>query len=449
MNPFLTRSNINLKRDKGLVVYTFLAIFQPPFLPIAFIYILGLYTIIWLYYNANKTTTIRIFKASKILWLSKIFLFFFFYILIIGTIDQILIEPALTISTRLRSINQLVVLSFIEFAFIWYLLIHFNRLNYNFRDIITIIIISGILQGIFALSAFTIPQLRKLYMMFGDQTLYGNAYFIERRGYGFSMILIDTFGYGMGLIAGYMILLSWIKKKIMLILSLGLILFTIVINARTGIIVFLVAIIIKFLSNKNIGKTICSIIFTAILSISLYSNVPVILEIGRMSDNATISWISGSFSDLYYLLNSSNTSTSLELDEVGFLSNFIELPNNTFEFLFGTGHHVYDTESTLGFRTDIGYYNLLWEFGIIGTIAILLYLGWFIIQPFFITKDLELRRIALFNLITYSIVLMKAILIGFSPGGFINYLVTFSLYYCLNSHIYKCAKMKKIGNYPS
>lgn len=48
------------------------------------------------------------------------------------------------------------------------------------------------------------------------------------------------------------------------------------------------------------------------------------------------------------------------------------------------------------------------------------------------TKDLTIRKIALLNTIAYGVVLMKAILIGFNPGVFVNYLATFSLYYIIN-----------------
>lgn len=350
------------------------------------------------------------------------------------------IESVNTFSTRIRSINQLVILSFLEFSFVCYLLIHFKYRHYGIIDIVTIIILAGLLQSMFAISAFLIPQLRSLYMMFGDSTLYSNIFFIERRGYGFSINLIDTFGYGMGLIAGYAILVKWTNNRLFFILSIILLLFTITVNARTGLIVFTLAIIVKLFSKKSLKKVFFNIFYVTVFAVIIYSNIPHILELGRNSDNTTISWISNSFSEMYYLLDLSTSNSSLKLDEVDFLDNFIGLPTNLFEYLFGTGHHVYDTGNTLGFRTDIGYYNLFWEFGVLGGIGFLICLAWFMGYPIILTNDYQLKRIAIFNLIAYFIVMMKAILLGFNPGCFINYLSTFSLYYCINYQI--CKRIK-------
>ena len=442
----LGTQRFNIRKDKWLVIYMFLAIFQPPFIPIPFIYLLGAYTFIWLYYKTN-ITAFNLLRESQIIWIAKLFLFFFFYIMIFGTIDMALINHADTLSTRLRSINQLLVLSFIEFGFIWYLLIEFRRREFSLIDIFTVIILAGILQGIFALFAFLVPELRNLFMTFGDKNLYENSYYRERRGYGFSINLIDTFGYGMGLIAGYTLIIPWTKNKIKKWLALLILLFTIVVNARTGIVIFLIAIVVKVFINRSIGKTLLYTAIAILAAIWLGSLIPFIIDLGLNSKNATISWISNSFNDMYLLLSVGNPN-QMELDEVGFLDNFIGLPDNLYELIFGTGHHVYDTNKTLGFRTDIGYLNLFWEFGIIGGATLLITLFWFIIKPAFTTTNTIIRRISIFNLFSYVLVLMKAILIGFNPGVFINYTATFCLYYCLynNKHI---AEKKCVNNHLS
>ncbi len=434
MSSLLLCDKFSFKRDKWLVIYTFLAIFQPPFIPVSLIYLFGFITILLSIKYIMSPFWRQFLRISKIIWIARLFLVFFLYMLVIGLIDMIFIEDADTLSTRLRSINQLVILSFLEFCIIWFLLIQFYKRGYGLRDIVVIIALAGLIQCLFALSAFMIPQLRSLYMMFGDKNLYENAFFIERRGYGFSINLIDTFGYGMGLIAGYMILVRWTTSHVMLFVSLILMLFTIAVNARTGIVVFFIAVIVKLLANRSGFKRITIVGIFLILFIIIKSSIPLFLQAGMKSENATVSWISGSFNDMYYLLFASNSSTRFQMDEVGFLDHFIGLPENEFEFIFGKGHHVYDTNQTLGFRTDIGYLNLFWEFGIIGGSILLLSLFWLIGKPFLYSKNPEIRMISIFNLIAYGLVLMKAILIGFNPGVFVNYLSIFSIYYCMNKH---------------
>ncbi len=413
-----------------------MAIFQPPVLPIPFIYLLGVYTMVWLYFNVFNPWGYSILKESQISRIYNLFLIFLVYILFFGTIDMALIESADTLATRLRSINQLVILPLFQFSFIWYLLIKFTRRCYTLKDILTVMILAGLLQSLFSLSALLIPQLRSLYLTFGNTELYSNLFFISRRGFGFSGNLLDTFGYGMGLLTGYMLFFRWTRSKLMLILSVILMLLAIALNARTGFVVFFIAIIVKMVTGKKLLKlfTILSFVFITFILIKAY--IPIILEMGMKSENDTVSWISGSFNDIYYLL-SDDDAKNLSMEEVGFLDNFIGLPENCYELLFGTGHNVYDTGSSLGFRTDIGYYNLFWEFGLIGGFIMLSYLLWFILKPFFLSTELLVKRITLLNFLSYAAVLMKAILLGYNPGVFVNYTVIFSIYYCMSNKKHK------------
>lgn len=423
-------TTFNLKRDFWLVTFSFLAIFQPPFVPIALIYIMGLVTAMLLFFSSSRKLEYKVYRECHIEWMYRLFILMSLYIFIVGFINWSFIEKRDILKTWMKSINQTSVLSFIEFAMVWYILIKSYQRKFGLNDIVTILCWVGILQSICCIAAFISPQIRSIFMMFGDRNLYSNEFFMERRGYGFSTNLLDTFGYGMGLIGGYMILVKWTKSKLLRIISLCLVLFAISVNARTGFVVIFLAVIVKlFISYKGLNRIIILSIAVAV-GFSLYSIIPQLLESGKRSDNVTISWISSSFEDIY-LLFSTDKSQNLSFEDVSFIDNIIDLPDNAFELLFGTGHYVYDTESSLGFRTDIGYFNLLWEFGIIGTIAVLSCMLYFMGLPFFKTKNRIIRSIVVFNIIAYLIVEVKAILIGYSPGVMVNYIMTFSLYYYL------------------
>ena len=295
LRSLLYSNHFRLKNDKWLVLYAFMSIFQPPILPIPLIYLLGAYTLTWLYLNASNVLDYRLLKESQIVRIYKIFLIYFVYILFFGTIDMALIEAADTLSTRIKSINQLVVLSLLQFSFIWYLLIRFNQRQFELKDILMVMISAGLLQGIFSLSAFIVPQLRSLYMTFGDPELYNNPFFMSRRGYGFSGTLIDTFGYGMGLISGYMFFFKWTRRKLLMIVSILLMLFAIALNARTGFVVIFIALLVKMVTGKKVSKLLLLSSGVIIVFFMIKSSIPIILEMGMKSDNDTISWISGSF----------------------------------------------------------------------------------------------------------------------------------------------------------
>jgi len=380
-----------------------------------------------------------IMRQSQVQSMTKFFLVMSCYLILVNSIDVVIDGSKEVSETRLRCFNQLFFLTIFQFGFVIFLLKKYRERNYNFEDSLNLLIQVGLLQGICAIAAFLLPPVRSLFLLFGDQALSSNEFFMERRGYGFSMTLIDTFGYGLGLIAGYILLFKWNKEnKIYLIISLILILFTIAVNARTGILVFLVAIITKLLYGATFGKFILRFLLFLVIALAVMRFLPPILEKGTTSDNPTISWICLSFYSIFEVVGSN--SSNVDVEELDFLSSFVKMPTNAFEYVFGAGHYVYDTKQSLGFRTDIGYLNMFWEFGVLGSAIILIVMLRFMIKPLFMTKDVSLKRIALFNTICYFILLVKAILIGFNPGVFVNYLVTFSLYYFLSEE----RKNKKI-----
>ena len=371
-----------------------------------------------------------VMKQSQVQQMSRFIIVLSCYLVLINFIDVLIDGTKEVTGTRLRCFNQLCILTLFQFLFIIYLLKKYKDHNYSFEDSLDLLVKVGLLQGICALVAFLLPPVRSLFLLFGDQALSSNEYFMERRGYGFSMTLIDTFGYGMGLIAGYILLFKWKSaNNIYLLIALLLILFAIVVNARTGILVFLVAIAIKLLYGASAGKFVFRLLLFGLIAIVVMKFLPPLLERGTTSDNPTISWICLSFYSIFEVVGSN--SSNVDVEELDFLSSFVKMPTNAFEYIFGAGHYVYDTKQSLGFRTDIGYLNLFWEFGVVGSFIILIVMLRFMIKPFFMTRDVSLKRIALFNTVCYFVLLVKAILIGFNPGVFVNYLVTFSLYYFL------------------
>ena len=432
---------LKTKRTYFLVFLLFLFVFQPPFFPFSLIYLLG--PIIFVYNLNKRGPEIReIINRSHIKSLSLIIVSMTGYLILVNLIDLIAFPEKELMATRLKCFNQLFFLTFFQFGFVLFYLYKANKRNLSLDDVFYLLLQVAVIQGICALLAFAIPPIRQLFVTFGDKDLFSNEYFLERRGYGFSMTLIDTFGYGMGLIAGYILLFKWKPgMKRYLIIALGLILFTIAVNARTGIIVFLIALGVKVTYGKSLKQLLLKVIPAIVFSYLILIYVPHLLQVGVQSDNVTIRWISSSFADIFDLISGTGESVD-SVEELGFLSAFVKLPSNDFEYLFGSGHYVYDTHKTLGFRTDIGYFNMLWEFGLIGTIILLGVMFIFMMRPFTMTNDVSIKRITLFNTVSYFLLLMKAILIGFNPGVFINYLVTFSIYYYIWKEKQKRVKFK-------
>lgn len=410
------------------IVYLFIAVFQPPIIPIPLIYVFGILTMMLLIKVYNGKIRTNIIFYSGLNNLIKLFFLMLLYLLFIGFLNSFTTPYDLT-NNRMRCINQLIVLSIIQFIGIWYVIILSKKLQYKLEDVFERLIFIGVLQGICSAFAYISPVIRSLFIRYADQNLFTNKFFVERRGYGFSGTLIDTFGYGMGLLGGYLLLSDLSKNKTKKIIWLGLIFFSIFMNARTGLVVLAIAFILKILQSDRmlyqIGKIIVAI---PLLYIIIFMIMPKLIEVGISSNNITINWVMKDIQELYNTLLYGKQN-GISLADASFFSNFGNLPTNIFEFIFGSGHSIYDTKNILGFRTDVGYINLLWEFGLMGSIILLSGIFIWMIRPLKKIKNKFIRSIILLNVISYAIVMLKAILIGYNPGVFINYISTAFIYY--------------------
>lgn len=420
--------NLNIKK-LWFVIYMFLAIFEPPILPVSFIYVLGLLTAGLLLMKYGTRIPLYRLRKAGIIKLLKFFALGVIYLVVVSLIDGIFIETTDLMTNRIRCINQLLVLSFIQFIAILYIFQMADELGYGLKDIFKNMTIAGALQGLCAVAAYMVPSIRSVFIHFGDSVLFNNAYFVERRGFGFSMTLIDTFGYGMGLLAGYLLLQKWENLKLWRFIALILMIFAIAVNARTGLVIFVIAVILKIMQGENKVKQLGKIIIAIpIVYLVVFKVLPELFILGAKSANITIKWVAVDMQELYSTLLGVGSSKS-SFKDASFFSNFGNLPQNAFEYIFGSGHSIYDTSSKLGFRTDIGYINLWWEFGLVGLIVLLSVLFIWMSKPLLFVKDANIKSIVILNIVSYFIVLFKAILIGYNPGVFVNYLCIFAIYY--------------------
>ena len=198
-------SKVNLNKV-WLVMYTFLAIFEPPFLPISSIYITGIITILLIVFENRFLVPAEILKTSTMDKTIKIILVLLIQLFIVGFIDATFIENTDLFSNRLRCINQLAVLTPIQLLNIYYILMRAKKLRYNSKDLFEILFYAAAIQGGLAVIAYFQPEVRS-YFLSNMSYVFDSEWTLQRRGYGFSQVLLDTFGYGMALIAGYLLIL--------------------------------------------------------------------------------------------------------------------------------------------------------------------------------------------------------------------------------------------------
>lgn len=408
----------------------FLAIFQPPFLPISTIYIFGLFTILLLaidkkYVNVdgNRIGINAFAKKSGLTDTYTRLLLIALYVAVVSLLDVVFVDSANLYLNRLQCVNQLLVLTGIEFLAVVYVLRKAEEMKLGFYGLIELLVIVGILQGLCAVSAYLIPQVRSLFLKFGGD-IYQNEYVLSRRGFGFSTTLLDTFGYGMGLIAGCA-LIAPMRRKITKLLGVVLCVFAILVNSRTGFVVLGIAVVCLILKGgKRKRDFLYYILAIGIIGCLGFFVLPYVARMGTSSSNETIRWVSNSLLELYDV-----ALFRQDLNSASFLSNLSVVPTNAFELLFGSGHSVYGISDVIGFHSDVGYINLLWIYGIVGSIVILAIFVSLFYTAYKRSVYKSQKFLAVFIAISYVVVLLKAILLGYNPGVMVTYIILFSLIY--------------------
>lgn len=413
----------NTKNKIAPILYTFLLIFNPPFLPISTIYIVGPLSLIYLLANKKYASAIKLFEKTKIKKLILPLLAISALSLIAMAIDAIFIDGRLFFDDSLKVLSRATIITMFEITFALNLIIIAKKRNKGFKYIIRLLIIAGLIQGLLALISYISPTIRSLFL--ANSSFSNNEYYLERRGYGYASTLLDTFGYGMGLLAGICILTKDNKLKIYTkTIAILLILLSITLNSRTGIIIFAIAVIIYIIRLENIISIFKAIFGVLIIMFFATQLLPNITQQMQKSGNSNQVWIANSIEEIYSLANG-----NAKVDDMNFLSNTHSVPNNSFELLFGTGHSVYGLKKTIGFHSDVGYINYIWQYGIFGTLALLFtYFYIFQIARKSVREKFQ-ASIIVFLMIAFYIANIKAILIGSNPGIIITYIIVFSTIY--------------------
>lgn len=307
-----------------------------------------------------------------------------------------------------------------------YLLYNSRIINKSSEYLYSILVKAGVIQGILATIAFVSPSVKNVFVnimasntgsdIFFQQTVYSSA--SDFRFFGFSRTLLDTFGFGMGILCVLALHLHWNYKR-KYIFSLPFLLISILLNSRSGILVFLVGISVYFiLSMKNISvKKIIG--FVVSLFFIIISFKPIMSLVGKYSPN-TVVWIQSGFNNLFSFVLG-NEKKSFEVSDVLFSKQFWTFPDKTSDIIFGSGHDVYLMKNIMGIHSDVGYVNQFWVGGIVGSFLLISMLGIvFIVSRKNIMKNSSESIKILYALYAVLLVMnIKADVISYNPGTII------------------------------
>lgn len=122
-------------------------------------------------------------------------------------------------------------------------------------------------------------------------------------------------------------------------------------NARTGVVVFIVCLVVILIQNKNF-KTIAVLLLFVVV---FYYNFDKFLSLVGVPEQAII-WGLGLFQEM----DDIRSSGSIESGTAGMLfGEMMVFPDNLFQWLFGRGINIAGKLDQLGFRSDVGFINQL------------------------------------------------------------------------------------------
>lgn len=245
---------------------------------------------------------------------------------------------------------------------ILYIIIKCENLSYSITDLLKVVIGAGLIQALICICMILSPEFKRIIVSFmyrmTNDTIYLNVWHYNKRFYGFANNLLDTFGYGTGIIASLALFLAFNKKISYLLLLPPLILVPFM-NSRSGLVIFSIGLLIAipdFLVHCN-RNTIIKGIF---LFFTLFIVLNILIFYLKKNEADTFTWVVSGTKDIFKLFQGQSGEGSLK---TLFSKQFWNLPSGI-RLLTGTGHSLYDARGFM--HSDVGYINDIWLVGIIG-----------------------------------------------------------------------------------
>lgn len=276
------------------------------------------------------------------------------------------------------------------------LLIMHYRFRYSKFEIMAYFLNVVLIQGIIAILMLVIPIFHNVALNLYYAGATENSFISAKRIYGLSSEYTFTTPIVNG-IFGIIAVFFSLKKSKLYLLYLPIILLLVLLNGRTGLVVFGVgSLIIIFKNARKIGSIIGLLLITSVA-------ICIVFYLLNIFSPSTYAWVMSFFSDTSNLLQGQATGNYSALG--------MQFP--THNILFGYGFRIYDlgsivTDITINQRSDIGYANDLFLGGIL--YLLLLYV------PIFYYVLLSEGKSNHFQHTGWSLVLVLALIIADYKG---------------------------------
>lgn len=351
--------DVKEKINIEMIVYLFLFMFAPPILPGNLVFYLAILSSIILL-KCYKKELINALKISGIKNFTILIYMYLFYSGIIAISSFIWGENE-SFNSYITPVYQLILITPIMMICIIHIILWCKKKGFELDILLEHFILAGTIEAIIVLITFISPEIRQICIKIMGQEWSSNEYMnfiLEKRYFGLANGLYDLFGWGTGLLASLPIFLSKEKRK-KYIWLVPLLLISPLLNSRTGILMFLGAMLcyLLFFNNesafyfvKKILYLIVSILFICFLLIWI-----------KKYNYSVFEWILSGIDFLRMALTDSQNS---DLFRTASVPQFPVI-------IFGTGHDIYFLKYGSSYiSSDVGYINYLYISGIVGSIIL-------------------------------------------------------------------------------
>lgn len=405
-------------------LFLFLVVFAPPVFHFNIIFVLSLISVMGIAARRKRTLTLRGGWSLPLVACSLV------YILAVVAMGELFGDASLEWN-RLVFVYQLFVLIPLQFLCAYYVDIYAKENRLSFDGVADLCIMAGVMQSVLVVLSYLFPAVQSFFLNLmiyrGNKTVYENIGISSYRSYGFADTLLDTFGYGMGILAGCCLLKE--KQSAFSLFSMAAILFSVAVNSRTGIAVFFVALFVKMVCNwrsylQN-GRCMVKLCAGGVLLVV----VGIAFVHSKMFESQTVQWITAGFESVWSFFTGRKMQYRLgSMQNSLFGKDMWAVPERTVSLLFGEGHSIFGTKDALGVQSDVGYINYIWVCGIIGTALFLLAIGMVFFRCCRESRTKFEKQVMLFLAFSFFLVFIKGNVLTHTAGTFLTILCIVYIY---------------------
>lgn len=424
---------MNKLRDSRIywIIYFFLLLFAPPIVKgVHTFFIVAAFSLFFLMLQSKNKINYVLRECGLRKWIISIIGFFWYTFVVFG-INYVVFQEGVQTGHYISLINRFVALVITIIPCILYVIIENEKSGKGLFFVLENIFYSALIETAFCIGAFLSPSFKtsliEIMNRNSKSNLYENSWYITVRSYGFADTLVDVFGLGVAVIAGVCFFYGVIYKKRFIVVSF-LIAISTLFNSRTGVLLFIFALLLIFvfmLLRGRIKNLLYYFIGLSVLVIIFNSGFE------KVSQNeATSGWIENGYKSIVNLVEKRD----VQNESLGAMTSddFYQLPN-TLHSIFGTGHSRYGAD---GYKhTDSGYINDIWLAGFLG--CIILYSQFFAIAyKTYRHSNNEFTKLTTIYIISCFLIFnIKASVVGGNIGAFALFSILFLQKYYVRKNI--------------